>query len=236
MAVGGFVVVLGAAMAKLLLDPEGSGIVRWDPSTVAAPSDVRTTADGGQYAFLVTQDGSAAPVAYDPCRPVQVVVNTRTGPADAVDLVADALDEMAELTGLSFDLGGVVTAAPTADWQPERDGDGWQPVLIAWTDDDEMDELAGKVLGLGGSAWTDEDGARRYVTGQVLLDGPQLASLGPDQTRATLLHELGHLVGLDHVEDDESLMQPFSGPEEWGSGDLAGLAQLGRGSCAGTLG
>lgn len=228
----GFVIVLGAAMGKILLDPEDTGIVTWDPSTTAAPSDVRTTDDGGQYAFLVTQEDSDEPVAYDPCQSVRVVVNTRTGPADAVDLVAGALDEVAELTGLSFDLDGVVTTAPSIDWQPEEDGDGWQPVLIAWTDEDAVDELAGNVLGLGGSAWSDEGGTRRYITGQVLLDGPQLASLGPDQTRATLLHELGHLVGLDHVEDENSLMQPYTGPEEWGSGDLAGLQQLGRGSCA----
>lgn len=229
---GGFVVVLGALMGKILLDPEGTGIVEWDPSTVAAPSDVRTTADGGQYAFLVTQEDSDEPVAYDPCQSIRVVVNPRTGPPDAVDLVSDALDEMSELTGLSFDLDGVVTTAPSIDWQPEEDGDGWQPVLIAWTDEKTVGELAGTVLGLGGSAWSDQGGARRYVTGQVLLDGPQLTSLGPDQTRATLLHELGHLVGLDHVADDDSLMQPYSGPEEWGAGDLAGLQQLGQGSCA----
>lgn len=233
---GGFVILLGALMGKILIDPEGTGIVRWDPSTVAAPSDVRTTADGGQYAFLETQEDSDEPVTYDPCQPVRVVVNTRTGPPDAMVLVADALDEMADLTGLTFDLDGVVTTAPSIDWQFDEADDGWQPVLVAWTDEDAVDELDGTVLGVGGSVWSDQDGARRYVTGQVLLDGPQLTSLGPDETRATLLHELGHLVGLDHVGDEDSLMQPYSGPDEWGSGDLAGLERLGRGSCAETPG
>ncbi|WP_050760963.1 matrixin family metalloprotease [Aeromicrobium marinum] len=232
-AMGGFLLVLGAVLGKIVLDPEGTGvIVTWDPSSVADPSDVRTTADGGQYAFLTTQADSDEPVAYDPCRPVRVVVNTLTGPPGALELVDDALEEMSSLTGLRFDLEGETTEAPSNDWQPERSGDDWQPVLIAWTDDDEVPDLAGNVLGLGGSAWTDEGGARRYVTGQVLLDGPQLATLGEDQTRATLLHELGHLVGLDHVEDEGALMQPLVGPLEWGSGDLAGLEQLGQGSCA----
>lgn len=232
-AVGFFLVALGAVMGKILLDPEGTGVVvTWDPSSVADPADIRTTPDGGQYAFLVTQPDSDEPVTYDACEPVRVVLDGRTGPPDTEALVTDALAEMSELTGLTFDLQGTATRSPTAEWQPEREGDDWEPVLIAWTDDEEVPELSGNVLGLGGSAWSDEDGERRYITGQVLLDGPQLTSLGPEQTRATLLHELGHLVGLDHVEDDDALMQPAAGPVEWGSGDLAGLAQLDGGGCS----
>lgn len=47
-------------------------------------------------------------------------------------------------------------------------------------------------------------------------------------------HELGHLVGLDHVADPTQLMYSEGGPSQasdWGNGDLAGLNQLGSGGC-----
>jgi hypothetical protein len=47
------------------------------------------------------------------------------------------------------------------------------------------------------------------------------------------MHELGHLVGLDHVSDDSQLMSPtLSGDlTDYASGDLEGLAVLGQGQC-----
>jgi predicted Zn-dependent protease len=48
-----------------------------------------------------------------------------------------------------------------------------------------------------------------------------------------LRHELGHLVGLGHVDDATQLMSPTIGePQTFQSGDLAGLAKLGQGTCA----
>jgi len=48
-----------------------------------------------------------------------------------------------------------------------------------------------------------------------------------------LRHELGHVVGLDHVGDRDQMMHPSSSDVlTFQEGDLAGLAQLGEGACA----
>ena len=47
-----------------------------------------------------------------------------------------------------------------------------------------------------------------------------------------LLHELGHLVGLDHVDDPNELMYPRAAERtSYGPGDLKGLALLGAIPC-----
>ncbi len=77
-----------------------------------------------------------------------------------------------------------------------------------------------------------------YVTGSLLLDGPQLEESlrvvgGRDQVLSVLLHELGHVIGLGHVEDPAELMHPEGQPGAagYGPGDRAGLARLGAGAC-----
>ncbi len=47
------------------------------------------------------------------------------------------------------------------------------------------------------------------------------------------MHELGHVLGLAHVEDPTQLMSPTNnGQVTYADGDLTGLAKLGAGSCA----
>ena len=196
--------------------------------------------DPGPYAFLGLQP-SGAPIAYDPCRPISYVVNTRTMPDAARALVAEAVAEMQDVTGLNFDYEGgtdEVVNGMRQPFQPDRYGDRWAPVLITWTDQGEFPDLAGGIAGLGGSVPV-PTGFRgsAYVSGVVALDGPQLDDViyssytGKLQARAIIVHELGHLVGLDHVEDQSQLMNAVGGTVDLQSGDLAGLVELGAGAC-----
>ena len=94
------------------------------------------------------------------------------------------------------------------------------------------------------SAWSSPtDGGRAvYVTGSVTLDGPQIidimAETGDDRVAEdVVLHELGHLIGLDHVDDESELMYPQGQEDLHGlqRGDTTGLTRLGQGACVDQL-
>ncbi|QSR25390.1 hypothetical protein CFH99_07100 [Nocardioides aromaticivorans] len=207
---------------------------------LGTPADV---APGGVHAFLQTQPGHPRqPVAWDPCREIRYEVNPDGAPGDADDAVAfvqDAVEEVSALTGLQFDYVGETDRRPS--WEASLVPRGRsEPVLVAWADEDEVDELSGDVAGVGGavSQQAPAGGWRRYVTGQVTLDSDVYEQLdderdGEARGRAILLHELGHLVGLDHVDSPAELMFADEvGLLDFGTGDRNGLVRLGKGQCA----
>jgi hypothetical protein len=185
------------------------------------------------YSFLQTlPDG--APVAYDPCRPIHYVIRSAHLPSYGVVMIQQAVAEVSAATGLRFVDDGL-TAEPLSEHRASiqaRYGDRWAPVLIAFSDGTESSELGADVMGRGGSVALSPLGpaSARYVTDFDL----QLAHAGPGYQvdRAAILHELGHVVGLGHVQDRTQLMDAYQlGGTAFGSGDLEGLALEGQGRC-----
>lgn len=194
----------------------------------------------GSYRFLAHQPGSPqVPVTYDPCRPIHVVLNRQSAPANAEHLVRQAMHRLHRATGLVFVFDGTSRRRPgwRASLLPMASSRA-APVLVSWADAREVPQLAGRVAGLGGSLRADAGGGLlRYVTGQVTLDRAAFAEIGrrmngPAQEQAIVYHEFGHLVGLAHVKDAGQLMYAENrGQLDFAAGDLAGLARLGRGRC-----
>ena len=237
--------VIAATVAVSLLpsdpDPHAAGLV-WAPSAgngePARAQDARDerlatpppVPEQGTYAFVRTLSDGATPVTYDPCVPIHVEINPRTGGSDAVSAVEVALDEVQAATGLELVVDGMTERAPDFGAQV-RTEDLRRPVLVAWSDEAETPGLAGDVVGQGGSVAVVRPSDARYTTGQIALDGPALAAMTEEERLQVIRHELGHVVGLDHVDDQDELMHPHSGPLSWGPGDRRGLALLGSGSC-----
>ena len=216
------------------------------PSAEEAPQPRGTPAPTptgpGKYEVIRTQpDAPKTPVAYDPCRPIHYVINPAHAPRDGAVLVHAAFARLQRATGLQFIDDGATSEPPRKarpSYQPGRyNTTRWAPVLIAWTNENAYPDLAGYVAGESGSAPVYAKPNRLvYVTGQVVLDYQDLSVAkvhDRSMARAVVMHELGHLVGLDHTSDRTQLM--FSEAEfnvrDYGAGDLRGLALLGTQAC-----
>ena len=206
------------------------------------PLDLPPASNGAtSFVLLESPDDSQDFVAYDPCRPVDYVVRPDFAPAGTDGLIEEAVAEISAATGLTFVHRGITTEAPSEDrdtYQPDRYGKRWAPILVTWTSPAEIPELDGDTAGLGGSPYAHTPGKPFvYVAGQVQLDAPDQYEIlqypgGRDYVRAIIVHELAHVVGLDHVDDPSQLMHAGNnGLTALGDGDRAGLALLGAGPC-----
>jgi hypothetical protein len=212
----------GTAFRSLTGINEASRVL---PLVTAPPTDE-------PYAFSQTlPDGD--PVTYDPCRSIHYAVNLDNAPSDASSFLAPAIAAAQEASGLQF-----INDGATSDrWSSRQRGLSRRPVLITFNDTTEVPGLRGDTVGLGGSTSTTSDGqTAAYVTGSIALDATWFrrgsAAGQTSQQQAIVMHELGHVLGLDHVDDPRELMfRENVGVVEYAAGDRAGLARLGAGKC-----
>ncbi len=237
----GVVGVLGGARAAGL----GARTYPEAPRAAAAPlgaPGVPPAGEGG-YAFLDVVDGQ--PTAYDRCAPLHYVVRPDGAPEDWQELLDTAMGHLSAATGLQVVDDGTTDEDPDDERalvQPDRYGDGVVPVLIAFSDEDESPDLAGDVVGYAGSVPGDPDGrGLRWLTGTVVLESAALQAYdaygrpADAEALALVLHELGHLVGLDHVDDpgDTMAAEGLLDGDGYTAGALRGLAALGAVPCPG---
>ncbi|MEO7269032.1 MAG: peptidase [Knoellia sp.] len=203
---------------------------------VAAPQ-----APAGSRGFELLSTNPVSTAAYDPCRPLHLVVNREHAPSDADAVLRDAISMVGPAAGLQIVVDGPTdelaqSTRPTMD--SGRYGNRWSPALVAWTTPERVPALDGDVAGVGGSvAMTDSRGHLHNVTGIVYLDGPTLTEIsrqkgGHELAVAIVAHELTHLLGLAHTEAAGQLMNAeHSGQTGLGEGDRRGLAALAAVPC-----
>ncbi|WP_172322341.1 matrixin family metalloprotease [Paenarthrobacter sp. CM16] len=203
-------------------------------------SPVAPETSNDSYKFLATND-DGSPVGYSPCRPLHYVVNNASAPAGSDALLETAIANVSAASGIQFVNDGTTDELPAdrrEPYQPAKYGDRWAPLLISWTTPEAAPALMDKVIGTGGSTmYSLNNGPKSYITGSLELDTPQVSGLladpeGADYVLAVMQHELGHVMGLDHVDDPVQLMYPEIGaPDGLAAGDLTGLHLLASAPC-----
>ena len=187
------------------------------------------------YAFTETYDGK--PVGYSSCRMIQVAVYPAGGPPDAEKLVREAVAQARAASGLDIVVTGAYGGhAPNWNFEaaPVSAGD---PVSISWQDGSAIAELTDEIAGLGGSPVVDGPGGVRYrIAGTIALSRDYYAYLAGQgdhaEELAVILHELGHVLGLAHVDSPRELMYDGNNDTvQYGPGDLEGLRRLGNAAC-----
>jgi hypothetical protein len=195
----------------------------------------------GGFAFIGHQADGVTPVTWSPCRPIHWVVRPDHQPVGGQKLLTDAFATVSELTGLRFVYDGETDETPDLDrapYLPDRYGDRWAPVIVAWAPASEVPDFGGDIIGEASPfAVQTPSGDVAIVSGTVWLDSDQIndviAERHTDVVHSVILHELGHLVGLEHVMDTKQLMYPQARVTltEVGPGDVRGFAYAGEGAC-----
>jgi hypothetical protein len=176
----------------------------------------------------------------NPCVAMRWKYNPARQQFDALGLVTESMNSLAQATGIEiiydgltdeYDNSGGEYSVDTVDVDHPRTFMlvQWEdPLRPATGDSDTTDKV---VLGIGSA------GFRRGRPGfpEEFADGGSVtlraskALTDATTFRSTMLHELGHVVGLDHVDDQSSIMYPLNGGvTEWTPSDLAALATVGR--------
>jgi hypothetical protein len=193
----------------------------------------------GTYVYMQHQEGNPnVAVTYSSCKPVRVELNL-DGVTDkdlARQVILGAMGEVSAASGLQLQYVGETKRRPRwPDPTLSVEGGAW-PVIVAFATADEVAGLRGNA-GLGGSTTIHNDWGFVYVTGTVALETGYFNALlarrgGPVKGRAIVMHELGHVLGLNHVKDPHEVMNGHGvRTNHLGRGDRRGLARLGQGPC-----
>jgi hypothetical protein len=214
-----------------------------DPRPAGLPLGGPLEGPHADFRFIEHEADGTTPVTWSPCRPIHYVVRPQHQAPGALTLLRAQIAVISRRTGLRFVYDGTTTEQPSAErpgYQPVRYGDRWAPVLFAWVTKPEMSaqDAASDALGITYPlSVRAPDGDEAFVTGMVIFDADfvteSLRSHQQPVVTATMLHELGHLVGLDHVPDANALMYADANPDvrTFKPDELPGLVSLGRGPC-----
>jgi hypothetical protein len=208
------------------------------PSPSASPT-ARAKVDGA-FKFLELVGG--APVRWNPCETISYAVNTDGATSSIKPDLHEALARVTRATQIEFVSVGTTEETFLRAYQRMRYKGviGKAELIIIWVDHGDYQAIlrrlhdprpsiafAKTMAGL----YADQD---QYFGGIIVMDAEATSQRGFGHSYAhgsVLLHELGHIMGLDHVKDPDQLMysgrHPNYGLQDFGAGDLEGLRRIG---------
>ncbi len=175
---------------------------------------------------------------WNPCTTIGYRVNARQATRGAVKDTRRAFRRMAQATGFRFAYRGRTSRLPTTgtnSWYPSD-----TQVVVAWARPSQSSLLGAypKAAGVGAAVahtgYYNGDGSRtnKISRGMVVINSTmkQRPGFGTGLTRGdTLLHEIGHAMGLSHAGADEQMMYAYltRSAARFGRGDLRALEARG---------
>ncbi|GAB3862495.1 hypothetical protein GCM10028801_28040 [Nocardioides maradonensis] len=165
---------------------------------------------------------------WDPCGTITWKF-TPGGYAGSLRTVKAAIRRVSAATGLQFSYRGTTRKIAFRGGAPSAGVD----LLISWATPRQVASLSGSEVG---SAISTTGFGGYYDDGEMVLDRTAHLRHGFHASGAVdwgqvMLHELGHVVGLEHVGSRSEIMYPDATrrTHRYGAGDLAGLRAVGAG-------
>lgn len=205
---------------------------------VTLPDRLLAYAREHAFAFEDPPSSSGAVDRWDPCEPIHYRVHLAVDVPGGRAAIDAAFSQVAAATGMQFDDDGTTDEMPSdnrRDIRRTRAGWAWAPVLVAVVSHQTFRRStvsSDTVAYAEPDIYSDDaDTVSQIVSGEIVVDAGQLSDQGagdPDGLEPTMLHEIGHLVGLGHIRAPGEIMQPDGGGVVGlGPGDLAGLHTVG---------
>jgi hypothetical protein len=166
------------------------------------------------------------------------VFNPARAPEGGLRLVRRGVARIEAATGLDFRYAGETSQAAN----PYGSGVRGAKIIIGWRAGSYQYFARNPgVVGVGGNTYlggfreADRTRVSKAISGGVVLNAGWNTSLGGGFGEGhtwgeVVIHELGHVLGMGHVDAGSQIMYYSTTPRDatWGAGDLTGLTRLGN--------